>query len=224
METRQEQINELLKQLYIKKYNERISILCTMDSIAFKNYILRDWRFESIYLSYIAKTNDNTSIEDFYNQKLDTLYKFIFDCVLDMPDELKPKQIYLDEQYPFVFEVIKYFAPDFEQFAIDMNARHLRKIGKYFNKLNAAEMQDRFIDDLKSKIKIIEQQEELERENNKVKIILKYDKQGQLVNRYYSRQECMDDNGLTKQGLSQHLLGKRKSLKGYIYKEVIHYH
>lgn len=54
-------------------------------------------------------------------------------------------------------------------------------------------------------------------------IISKYDKQGQLVKQYNSRQECIDDNGLTKPGLSQHLSGKRKSLKGYIYKEVIHY-
>ena len=52
------------------------------------------------------------------------------------------------------------------------------------------------------------------------KEIAKYDKEGNLIKVYKNRNECIKENELTKAGLSQHLKGKRKTLKGYIYKEL----
>lgn len=223
MKTRRQQIDELIQELYVKKYRERINVLCSMDDLVFKSYILRDWRFKSIYGSYIIKSQDNINIEQFYTQKIDTLYRFVYDSLLDMPNEIKPSQIYLDEKYTFTFEVLKDYAPDYDDFIINVNRRHLRKNSKYFNKITTSELQERLINDLKNKIKLLDEQDELERNKNKVKMILKYDKNGNLLEKYYSRQECIDKNDLTKAGLSQHLNGKRKSLKGFVYKEVIYY-
>ena len=223
MKTRKETITNLLQDLYIKKYRERISILCCMDDMIFKSHILRDWRFNSLYASYIKNTQDDISIEQFYSKELQHLYRFVYDCLLDMPNEVKPEHIYLDEKYPFKFEILKDYAPDLDDFIVTENTRHLRKIGKLFHSLSTEEIQDRFINSIMSKIKIIDEQEEIERNKNKVKIILKYDKAGKLIEQYYSRQECIEKNDLKKAALSLHLSGKRKTLNGYVYKEVIHY-
>ena len=52
------------------------------------------------------------------------------------------------------------------------------------------------------------------------KQIEKYDVNGKLIETYADRQECIEKNNFDKSALSKHLSGKRKKLKGYIYKEV----
>lgn len=52
------------------------------------------------------------------------------------------------------------------------------------------------------------------------KKIEKYDVNGKLIETYSDRQECIEKNNFDKSALSKHLSGKRKKLKGYIYKEV----
>ena len=52
------------------------------------------------------------------------------------------------------------------------------------------------------------------------KRIEKYDSDGNLIETYSDRQDCLAKNTFSKSALSKHLSGKRKKLNGYIYKEV----
>ena len=52
------------------------------------------------------------------------------------------------------------------------------------------------------------------------KKIEKYEVTGRLIETYSDRNECIEKNNFTKSALSKHLSGKRKTLNGYVYKEV----
>ena len=51
------------------------------------------------------------------------------------------------------------------------------------------------------------------------KKIYKYDKEGNLIDTFNDREDCITKDNVTKNALSMHLTGKRKTLKGFIYKE-----
>ena len=105
---------------------------------------------------------------------------------------------------------------------------------KFFNKNNDIEITnnetnnnvsdnaltvEQFLNNVK-KAKEIEKQKNMSKRRSIGKQIEKYDLYGNLLETYENRTECIIKNNLTKSGLSQHLNGKRKSLNGYIYKEI----
>lgn len=169
---RKQTIDKLLRELYSKKYRQRIRIELSMENILFKHYITHDWRFISLFNSYLS-THDKISIEQFYENEINNLFKFINDCLLDVPQEY----IYVDEKYPFNFEVYDNNKPDFDDFTITMNTRHLRKIGKSFNHLTAEEIQDRFINDLQNKIKVLDEQYKAQQRLSRTEHIKKVNEQ-----------------------------------------------
>ena len=220
MSNKKQKIDELTRELYDSKYRERVNISCCMNDETFKMYVLRDWRFWSIYNSYKAKTGNKISLNKFYEQELNNLYKFVVDCLLDIPKDVRPQNLYVDEVYPFKFETYKTDAPKYDDFVETINLRNLRKLGKAFNYLTADEIYTRLINDLEYKIKIVDEQNRREQDNKKNKKIFKYDKQGELIEIFENRNDCIERDGLKKAALSLHLNGQRKTLKGFVYKEI----
>ena len=215
-------IKKLLSELYVKTYKEESNIFCCIDSNVFKMYLANDWRFKNIYYDYRITKNSNISITDFINQELYKLPKFIFDHVLDIPKKEQPEHIYVDVKYPFKFESFNTNAPTFDDFCVKIHSRFLNKLGSYmFNKLKEDEIRTRFIEELKYKIKLRNNEyEQRKKELKPQKRIYKYDADGNIDKIYDNRISCCNGEGITPAALSMHLSGKRKKLKGYVYKEI----
>lgn len=218
-----EKIKKLLGKLYIKTYTHEVVISCMIDSKDFLYYLKKDWRFQNIYNNYRTSKNVNISFDDFIKQELWHLQKFVFDCLLDIPKKEQPKHIYVDEVYPFRFEVYNniFTMPEFDDFERYIWSRFMRRIG--YDKimdLNEDEKNSGMIEELKYRIKL-KDIEIAQRKGKPNKRIYKYDKNGQLDKIYENRKICCDAEGITKAALSMHLSGQRKRLKGYTYKEIV---
>ena len=152
MNGKREIINTLLKELYMKKYRERVTIKCKIEDNQFKHYITRDWRFLSLYGSYVEKSGNKISIDEFFEQELNNLFKFVNECLL----RTKQENIYIDEEYNFYFEIFGFGVPSFDDYLITENTRNMRKLGKKINEMSSDEIYDKFIADIKAKIKVID--------------------------------------------------------------------
>lgn len=221
----EKKINELMQQLYISTYKQYVMLDCAIDSNMFQNYLKMDIRFQYLFLSYKASNNIDISLNEFIDKHLNDInfFDFVRDMLLDMPNEIKPDKLYVDEIYPFKFEYISrsFTMPSFEDFSIEIGSEFLMTVNKLFYDLNEDEINRRKITFLENKIDEAEDRIEKRIENEpKRKRILKYDSTGLLDRIYNSRQACCDVEGISKGTLSNHLSGRRKQIKGYTYKEL----
>ena len=90
--------------------------------------------------------------------------------------------------------------------------------------LTDEEIKQRMIKDLTFKINLKKERlakKQAKQKPKKIKYLYKYDKDEHLEKIYKSRAEACEKEGFTKSSLSNHLKGLRKTLNGFIYKEVI---
>lgn len=225
MEDLKAKLKYLLGDLYIKTYAVERYITCTINSPTFSEFVLNDVRLHELYNAYKSKNNVDIDKKTFIRREPEMFMIFIHRKLLDMPLDVQPDELFPDKEYPFKFEVLRqsYDVPTFEDFVMNINAAFMRKTGNYlFGKLTEEELHKRLIDDLEYKIKLKDIEIKQRKEETKPpKKIYKYDKDGNFIKMYIDRATCCEAEGFKKAALSLHLKGERKTLGGYIYKEII---
>lgn len=220
----------LMFDLYVMEYSREVELTSYIESKPFLENIKKDWRFWSFYNSYRAKFNDNITIEQFYIKELlngsEGLYKFIIEVLMDLPEQDKPQSLYLDEDYPFKFEIIEndWNTPSFNDFDIDTSSIMMNHMINAVPYLTDEEIKQRMIKDLTFRINLKKERlkkNQAKQKPKKIKYLYKYDEAGHLEKIYKSRAEACEKEGFTKSAMSKHLKGNRQTLNGFIYKEVI---
>ena len=221
MQDKKTKINDLLAKIYLMSYKEDVEVTTSIDNKLFTTNISNDWRFKDIYYSYMQKTGDKINIYKFIDDKLYNLYDFV-KMLMDVPENERPEQIYVDEEYPWKFEIIKNGAPTFEDFQTETFRIFLGHVKNKFNEMTVEEIQDKQIEELTFRLNLMMARKKKREAKIKKKVekrIYKYNEDGKVENIYKSRKECCEKENITKAALSMHLKGKRKQIKGYIYKE-----
>ena len=226
----EQKIKELVGDLYLKTYIYDFYYTGPIEDKNVQNYIINDWRFNEYYRDYISRTDASRTDEPLkkkewarhlFNKDPELLYRIIKEF-LNMTDDMKPEQLYIDEEYPFRFEFLTGFnRMTYDEFFTEIHSEFMKTVSKLFFDLTPEEIRRRFIvwlenenDRLQKKI------DESRKERLPQRKIYKYDKNGLLDKIYNDRQECCKAEGITKAALSMHLAGKRKTIKGFTYKEV----
>lgn len=226
----EEERRSLMFELYLMEHKQDVEMTSPIDNIFFIRNILRDWRFWMLYESYRRKFNDDITIEQFFKKEItrgsDALFKFIVEVLMDLPEKERPQSLYLDEDYPFKFEIIDndWKTPSFNDFDIDTSSRMMNMILKNGHDMTSEDIKKQMIRDLTFRINLKKERlakKQAKEKPKKIKYLYKYDKDEHLEKIYKSRAEACEKERFTKAAISQHLKGLRKTLNGFIYKEVI---
>ena len=226
MEDKKEKIEKLAWELYILKYTTRMRGTLQLGNILLNHYLLHDMRFEYFYESFINNDeykdyNKIDFLKHLYDNNKVGLAKFINDYCLDDRQEF----MYEDKAYPMHFVLYNEYSKTFDEFLMDMCGRTLTYI--YNKNKNCDHISTDMIANCRIKYlteAIAREKERIsneEEEVKEIKHIKKYDKNSALITTYESRKECCEKEGFKKAALSAHLSGNRKTLKGYIYKEIV---
>ena len=217
-------INELMEDLYVNTYTYDFYYTGSMCTKTFQNYIVNDLRFKKYYDEYLKMTDNPVDIKKYfiylYNKDSETLYNII-NALFNLPDELKPEQICVETDYPWRFEFMSVFNKiTYDEFYCDKNSEFMLTINKIFNDLTIDEIKRRFISWLENENdKIKDEIEKRRKLNLPKKNIYKYNSEGVLEKIYKNRNECCKEDNISKGTLSNHLAGRRASIKGFTYKE-----
>lgn len=224
---------------YHNEYFKKQKVDVTYDTDEFIDIIKRDWFFGVESPDFFIKNNHNSVMRDIIKILLrDNKYDDVQqtkNVVRHYVENIR-NRISKNEEFirPLNIELTFYLdlpinddIPTFEEY------ERMHTVTKHEENIEddlEIEMQ-KCLDDLKIKYHNINNDDNqmtidfglLINNNHKSKkqhkIIEKYDIDGNLIETYDNRQECIEKNGLKKSALSLHLCGKRKTLNGYIYKE-----
>lgn len=221
----------LMFELYVMEYKKEVELTSYIESHLFMNNILNDWRFWQFYIKNFKKYGEDITIEQFFKKEIicgsEGMFKFITEVIMDLPDKEKPQKLYINEEYPFKFEIIdniNFNVPSFSDFDFETSSIMMNYMIKAVPYLTEEEVKQRMIKALTLRINL--KKERLKKikakqKKKKIKYLYKYDEYGNVENIYKNRAEACKKEGFTKSAMSKHLNGKRQKLNGFIYKEVI---
>lgn len=213
-----------MQKLYCERYYKEKIVKCAPIDDAFLNNIVNDKRILSAIKSYNEKHPYEKDL-DFQSYVLKFDYVWT-NFMIILCNDHSIYRFNINKEYEWKFIVPKSDnMPTFKEYTI-MCAKEFNKRREEEELKKCEEGMRKRFGTCSSEYKdehILKREDwiELINENGKKSNIPinKYDKDGNLIETYKDRQECIEKNGISKGSLSNHLSGKRKTLKGYIYME-----
>ena len=217
-----------LQDIYTEKYYDEIIVRCKYYSDEYRKYVCQDKR---VIDNWIEPYNEHHPYDDYnyatYVMMFPHTRQSIAQCCLNSDEHTIFNS---DTEYEFKFIIKKSDdVPTFAEFRqslrddeiqklIDIESMKIEDFNKLFDEHKTTRPSFLSENDVDTMIDVLKQVRYSKRRTINKKIS-KYDTNGNLIETYKNRKECMQKNDIKKSMLSQHLNGKKYSIKGYIYKE-----